>query len=202
MLFDPKTLDHYPKEPGVYLMRGRGDVVLYVGKAKHLQKRLRQYFAKSPDSRAMIPFLTSKVIKIDTIVTPSEKEALLLENTLIKKHQPKYNALLKDDKTFVALMINTDHKWPMIKVVRTKGKPKGKGKYFGPYTNAYAARQAKELMSKIFPLRQCSDAELTRRERPCLLYDIKKCIAPCVGKCTKQEYDTFVNEAIALFKRR
>lgn len=200
MSFDPEHLSSYPKSPGVYLMKGSAGKVLYVGKAKHLQKRLKQYFSKNPDSRVMVPFLISKVVSIDTIITPSEKEALLLENTLIKQHQPKYNALLKDDKTFYALMVNTDHKWPMIKLVRTKGKPKGKGKYFGPYTSSYAARQTLEIISKIFPLRQCSDAELQKRDRPCLLYDIKKCIAPCVSKCTKQEYDTFVTEALSFLK--
>ncbi|MCH9630946.1 MAG: UvrABC system protein C [Chlamydiia bacterium] len=200
MSFDRELLSSYPKAPGVYLMKGAKGKVLYVGKAKHLQKRLRQYFAKSPDSRVMIPFLTSKVASIDTIVTTSEKEALLLENTLIKKHQPKYNALLKDDKTFVSLMVNIDHKWPMIKLVRTKGKPKGKGKYFGPYTNGYAARQTLEIISKIFPLRQCSDAELKRRDRPCILYDIKKCVAPCVNKCSKEEYDTYVTDALSFLK--
>lgn len=200
MSFDTELLKTYPKEPGVYLMMDKRGVVIYVGKAKHLQKRLKQYFAKNPDSRVMIPFLTSKIEKIETIVTTSEKEALLLENTLIKKHQPRYNALLKDDKTFYALHVNIDHKWPMIRLVRTKGRPKGKGRYFGPYTNSYAARQTLELMGRIFPLRQCSDGELSRRERPCILYDIKKCIAPCVNKCSKEEYDTYVHDAMSFLK--
>lgn len=200
MSFDATLLVNYPKEPGVYLMRDKKKEVLYVGKAKNLQKRLKQYFGQSSDDRAMLPFLIAKVATIDTIVTLSEKEALLLENNLIKQHQPQYNALLKDDKAYASIMINTDHKWPMLKLIRSKGRPKGKGQYFGPYTNAYAARQTIQALSNIFPLRQCSDNELIRRTRPCILYDIKKCIAPCVNKCTKEEYDIFVKEAAAFLK--
>ncbi len=148
----------------------------------------------------MVPFLIRQIVHIDTIVVPSEKEALLLENTLIKKHQPKFNAFLKDDKTFVSLMINNRHPWPMIRLIRYKGTPKEDGLYFGPYTSAYAARQTYELLTRLFPLRQCSDEELKRRTRPCLLYAIKRCIAPCVDKCTKEEYDTFVDGAMKFLK--
>jgi excinuclease ABC subunit C len=148
----------------------------------------------------MIPFLIRQIAHIDTIVVPSEKEALLLENTLIKKHQPKFNAILKDDKTFVSLMINHRHPWPMIRLIRYKGAPKKDGLYFGPYTSAFAARQTYEILTRLFPLRQCTDEELKRRTRPCLLYSIKRCIAPCVGKCSKEEYDAFVEGAIKFLK--
>ncbi|MGH2638257.1 MAG: GIY-YIG nuclease family protein, partial [Rhabdochlamydiaceae bacterium] len=178
--FDSKLLDRYSTDPGVYLMKNRQGDVLYIGKAKNLKVRLKQYFATGRDGRPMVPFLIAEVSSIDIIVVPSEKEALLLENTLIKKHQPKFNALLKDDKTFVSLMINHKHPWPMIQLVRYKGKPKKEGHYFGPYTSAYAARQTFDLMSRLFPLRQCSDQELKKRTRPCLLHGIKRCIAPCV----------------------
>jgi len=200
MSFDPKLLQRFPEEPGVYLMKNEADVVIYVGKAKHLKKRVKQYFGKSRDSRAMIPHLVSEVAHIETIVVESEKEALLVENTLIKKHQPKYNAFLKDDKSYIHLMINAHHKWPRLQLIRYKKKPTEKGLYFGPYTSAYAARQTYELLAKIFPLRQCSDQELERRTRPCLLYGIKRCIAPCVGFCTKKEYDQFVQGAIDFLK--
>jgi excinuclease ABC subunit C len=200
MLFDLKQLKQFPTQPGVYLMKDASGKVLYVGKAKHLQNRLKQYFATSGDSRAMIPFLIRQIAHIDTIVVPSEKEALLLENTLVKKHQPKFNACLKDDKTFVSLMINDKHPWPMIRLTRYKGSPKEDGLYFGPYTSAYSARQTYELLTKLFPLRQCSDEELKRRTRPCLLYEIKRCIAPCVNKCTKEEYHTFVDGAVKFLK--
>lgn len=192
MNFDPKKLDFYPKEAGVYLMKDQKHRVLYVGKANNLKVRLKQYFTTGRDTRKMIPYLLTQVFQIDTIIVSSEKEALLLENTLIKTHKPKYNVLLKDDKTFVSLVL-THHKWPMLKLVRYKGKPKSLGRYFGPYTNAKAARQTLDLILKLFPLRQCSDQELASRARPCLLYDIKKCVAPCVNKCTQQEYSIHVN---------
>src|SRR4029078_10626329 len=151
MKFDPKQLEHYPLHPGVYLMRDRARVVIYVGKAKQLKVRLKQYFSASPDMRLMVPFLIQEVAFIDTIVVDSEKEALLLENTLIKKHQPKYNALLKDDKSYISLMINAQHPFPMLRLIRYKGSPKGEGLYLGPYTSAFAARQTYELLTTLFP---------------------------------------------------
>ncbi|HSX25651.1 MAG TPA: excinuclease ABC subunit UvrC [Chlamydiales bacterium] len=189
----------YPSEPGVYLMKDSAGVVLYVGKAKNLRARLKQYFARNGDEREMVPYLTAQVEAIDTIVALTEKDALILENNLIKRHRPKYNVLLKDDKTFVSLVL-TRHRWPMIRIVRYKGKPRDDGIYFGPYTNALAARQTFDLISRLFPLRQCSDAELASRERPCLLYDIKRCIAPCVEKCTEEEYGKHVESAMRLLK--
>ncbi len=199
MPFDPKSLVLYPDQPGVYLMKDHQGVVLYVGKAKNLRARLKQYFAEYGDQREMVPYLTVQVEMIDTIVALTEKDALLLENNLIKLHKPKYNVLLKDDKTFVSLVM-TRHKWPMIRIVRYKGKPKNDGIYFGPYTNALAARQTFDLISRLFPLRQCSDAELATRQRPCLLYDIKRCIAPCVSLCTEEEYRGHVEAAMRLLK--
>jgi len=189
-------LRNYPKEPGVYLMKGTHGEVLYVGKAKNLKNRLKQYFGKSGDSRPMIPHLLAQIKTIETLVVTHEKEALLLESTLIKRHQPKYNAFLKDDKSYINLMINTSHVWPRIQLIRYKKKPKEQDLAFGPYTSAFAARHLFDLMMQIFPLRQCSDEELKRRKRPCLLYGMKRCIAPCAGKCTREEYDSFVRGAI------
>jgi excinuclease ABC subunit C len=199
MTFDPQLLSLYPEEPGVYLMKDANGVVLYVGKAKNLRVRLKQYFLSGRDSREMVPYLTAQVVTIDTIVALTEKDALILENTLIKKHKPKYNVLLKDDKTFISLVM-TRHKWPMLRLVRTKGNPKDDGIYFGPYTNALAARQTYDLLSRLFPLRQCSDNELANRVRPCLLYDIKRCIAPCVNLCSEEEYQGHVEGATRLLK--
>ncbi len=198
--FDPSSLSKMTKEPGVYLMKDAKGTILYIGKAKNLKNRLKQYFPESHDGRFMVPFLTAQVSAIDTIVTFSEKEALLLENTLIKKHQPKYNVLLKDDKTYISLTINPKQNWPMIKLIRYRGKPKGNLLHFGPYTSAYAARQTLDLMSRIFKLRQCSDRELKGRTRPCLLYSMKRCLAPCVDKCNKEIYDKEVNRAIDFLK--
>jgi excinuclease ABC subunit C len=199
MAFDPSTLTLYPDQPGVYLMKDVKNCVLYVGKAKNLRVRLRQYFAESGDQRDMVPYLIHQVETIDTIIALTEKDALILENNLIKLHKPKYNVLLKDDKTFVSLLL-TNHKWPSLRLIRYKNKPKEKGTYFGPYTNALAARQTHDLISRLFPLRQCSDAELASRERPCLLYDIKRCIAPCVEKCTEEEYRGHVERASKLLR--
>jgi excinuclease ABC subunit C len=197
---NPEKLKKVPDEPGVYLMKNEGGEILYIGKAKQLRKRVKQYFIPGRDGRMMVPFLTSQVVKIDTIVTFSEKEALLLENNLIKKHQPKYNVLLKDDKTFISLTVNHRHQWPMIRIVRHRGKPKDGELSFGPYTSAFAARQTLDLMNRVFKLRQCSDRELSSRHRPCLLYSIKRCIAPCAAKCTKEEYDKEVNRCIDFLK--
>ncbi len=194
------NLDSLPKEPGVYLMKDGMGKILYIGKAKQLRQRVKQYFVPGRDGRMMVPFLTCQVKAIETIVTFSEKEALLLENNLIKQHQPKYNVLLKDDKTFISLTINHKHQWPMIKVTRYRGKPKGNALHFGPYTSAFAARQTLDLMTRIFKLRQCSDRELTSRTRPCLLHSIKRCLAPCVDKCTREEYEQEVKNAIDFLK--
>lgn len=199
MTFDVKKIKEFSSGPGVYLMRDRKGTVLYVGKAKNLRDRVTQYFSGG-DGRPMIPYLISKVNDVETIVVTSEKEALLLENTLIKRHKPRYNVLLKDDKTFIALKVNTKHEWPMVSIVRYKGKPKPDGIYFGPYTSAYAARETLELLQKIFPVRECSDQEFARRSRPCILYEMKRCIAPCVGKCTHEEYDQHLKELMKFLK--
>lgn len=197
---DKEKLETLPREPGVYLMKDKLGKILYIGKAKQLKQRVKQYFVPGRDGRMMVPFLTCHVASIETIVTFSEKEALLLENNLIKQHQPKYNVLLKDDKTFISLSINHKHKWPMIKIARYRGKPKEGLLHFGPYTSAYAARQTLDLMMRIFKLRQCSDRELTSRSRPCLLYSIKRCLAPCAGHCSKEVYDAEVKRAIDFLK--
>lgn len=195
-----EKLSTIPSEPGVYVMKDCKGNILYIGKAKSLKTRVKQYFTPGRDGREMVPYLTQKVYDIETILVPNEKEALLLENTLIKKHKPPYNVLLKDDKTFISIAVTNRKKWPMITVVRIKGKPNPEELHFGPFTSAYAARQTLKTMQKIFPLRQCSDSELRSRKRPCILYGIKRCIAPCVGKCTEQEYTAHVQKAIAFLK--
>ena len=200
MVFDPEKLSTFPTDPGVYLMKNKEDKILYVGKANNLKQRVKQYFVFHGDGRKIVPYLTSQVEEIDIILVTSEKEALLLENNLIKKHQPKYNALLKDDKSYFSLAINHKHKWPMVRVVRYKGKPPRNQLYFGPYTKGHAAKQTLNLLRRLFPLRQCSDHELASRTRPCILYDIKKCVAPCANKCTENEYETLVNQVVHFLK--
>lgn len=198
-VFDQAKLKNYPQEPGVYLMKDAHEKILYIGKAKHLKNRLKQYF-QDTDTRQMIPMLLSQVATIDTIITPNEKEALILENNLIKKHKPKYNILLKDDKMFVSLVVTTKHPWPMLKLIRHKGSQKKDGLYFGPYTNSLAAKETFDQLTSLFPLRQCSDQELNSRSRPCILYSMKKCIAPCVNRCTKAEYDHYVDQTVQFLK--
>lgn len=200
MKFDINQLNFFPIHPGVYIMKARDGSILYIGKAKNLKSRVKQYFVAGGDGRWIIPFLQEHVSDIDTVVTTTEKEALLLECTLIKKHQPKFNALLKDDKTYTALKINIRHEWPMLSLIRYKGKLKNDAAYFGPYTSAYDARQTLDLLQKIFPLRQCSDQELKRRERPCILYEMKRCSAPCVELIDKEKYDGYVEDAIKFLK--
>lgn len=200
MIFDLARLEHFPTKAGVYLMKNEKGEVIYVGKAKQLKARIRHYFLSHGDTRPMIPLLIEQTSAIETIVVPSEREALLLENTLIKKHQPKFNAVLKDDKTFISLMINIEHPWPKLSLVRCKSIPKDKRLYFGPYTSAYAAKKSAELLSHLFPLRQCSDEELKRRSRPCLLYSIKRCLAPCIPLCTKEEYGELVQKTVQFLK--
>ena len=194
------NLETLPKEPGVYLMKNKRGEILYIGKAKQLRVRVKQYFIPGRDGRMMVPFLTSQVTQIDTIVTFSEKEALLLESNLIKKHRPKYNVLLKDDKTFISLTINHQATYPMVRLARYRGLPPKNLLSFGPYTSAYAARQTLNLMNRVFKLRQCSDRELSNRSRPCLLYSIKRCLAPCVEMCSKSAYAEEVNQAIEFLK--
>ena len=187
--------EHIPRSPGVYLMHNRLNKVIYVGKAIDLQARVQQYLVPGRDGRAMIPYLVCEAEKIETIVVSSEVEALLLENTLIKRHQPKFNALLKDDKGFSGIHLDSSHTWPAMRFLRVKHHPPRKGLFFGPYINAWSARQTLELAQRVFPLRQCSDEELARRQRPCLLYHMKRCCAPCVNLCTSEEYSEHVANA-------
>lgn len=199
MSYDLNLLKKIPTKCGVYIMKDINDKILYVGKALNLRNRLKQYFFKQ-DTRQSVHFLIPQIENIETIIVSNNKEALILENNLIKKYQPKYNILLKDDKTYVSIMITTSHKWPMIKLTRLKSTPKDKNEYFGPYTNAAAARSIMNLLLKIFPLRQCSDSEFSNRSRPCILYDIKKCLAPCVNLCLKKDYDQMVEKILAFLK--
>lgn len=181
-------------------MKDASGSMLYIGKAKNLRKRIQQYFTPTREDRMMIPYLVKKISSIDFIVTLSEKEAFILENSLIKKYQPKYNILLKDDKTFLSITININHTWPYPRLMRYKGTPPRDVLSFGPYISAARARRTLEFIQTLFPLRQCSDSELIRRKRPCILYDMNRCIAPCVGKCTRQEYKILVNDVIQLLQ--
>jgi excinuclease ABC subunit C len=182
-----RKLETLPPQPGVYVFYGKQRVVLYVGKARSLRSRVRSYFQPgTSDARAFVARLDQELIDLETFVTGSEKEAALLENQLIKAHQPRYNVKLKDDKDFLSLRINPAAPWPRIDVVR---RPRKDGaSYYGPYHSATAARQTLRLVNRHFQLRTCTDAELARRVRPCLQYQIKRCPAPCVLPVPREAY--------------
>lgn len=200
MGFDTQRLKRLPEKPGVYLMKDAQGKPLYIGKANNLRQRVRQYFTPGSDTREMIPYLLAHLADLQTIVVESETEALLLENTLIKKHRPRYNILLRDDKSFLSLAIDLKHPWPMVRVVRSKDKPLKNTLHFGPYPSSHDARQTLDLINQLFPLRECRDKELLNRTRPCILYEMHRCLAPCVGKCSKEEYHHLVEEVVAFLQ--
>ena len=182
-----RKLDKLPASPGVYVFRGADGKVLYVGKARSLRNRVRSYFqAGSSDLRAFVSRLERELADIETFVTHTDKEAALLENQLIKSHQPKYNVKLRDDKEFLSLRLDAKRSWPRLEVVR-RPKPDG-AQYFGPYHSATAARQTLRLVNRYFQLRTCTDAEFRKRSRPCLQHQIKRCPAPCVLRVDQDEY--------------
>ena len=189
-----------PREPGVYLVKNAKGQIIYVGKAKELRTRVRNYFREGGDGRYHIQFLVQRVHALDYMVTETEQEALILENNLIKKHRPRYNIFLKDDKTYVSVRLNIDHPFPRLTVVR---KPKKDGaRYFGPYASAGSVRATLRAIGRIFPMRTCSDSELTSRKRPCLYYYIKRCPAPCVGYIDSQDYQDAVGKVTMFLKGR
>ncbi len=193
-------LKKFPATPGVYLMKGEGGATLYVGKAKHLRNRLRSYFSAAGDGRAHIRFLMARVREVETIVTDTEKEALILENTLIKKYRPKYNINLRDDKTYVSLRIDPREEFPALQVVR-KIRRDG-ALYFGPFSAASAVRETLKEIYRIFPLRHYPMATCRRRGRPCLFYQIGQCSAPCHGAISAADYAALVKGVVALLSGR
>lgn len=192
-MFDSQSfLKNVTTSAGVYQMFDSDDVVIYVGKAKNLKKRLASYF-RSNITNGKTRVLVSRIADVKVIVTASETEALILENDLIKHHMPKYNVLLRDDKSYPFIFIS-DHKHPRI--TSHRGAKKAKGKYYGPYPNSGAVRESLHLMQKIFPIRQCEDAYYRNRSRPCLQYQLKRCLAPCVsGLVSDEDYASEVKLA-------
>jgi len=190
-------LDGLPVSPGCYVFIGDKAEVLYVGKAKSLRSRVRSYFQEAgSDERYFIPLLRRVVVDLETVVTTSEKEAAVLENELIKRHQPRFNIKLRDDKDFLCLRLDASVPWPKLDTVR-RPTPDG-ARYFGPYHSATSARRTLHLVNKHFQLRTCSDAEFAMRKRPCLQYQIKRCPGPCVYDVDRDVYGVQVN-AVGLF---
>jgi excinuclease ABC subunit C len=176
-----------PTQPGCYVFRDTAGEALYVGKAKSLRSRVRSYFQDAgSDTRAFIPFLKKEVADFETIVTATEKEAAILENSLIKERKPRYNVKLRDDKEYLSVRLSTDHPWPRLELVR-KPQPDG-ARYFGPYHSATAARRTLHLVERHWKLRTCSDRDLASRKRPCLKFQIKRCDAPCVYPVDRELY--------------
>ncbi len=188
-----------PLNPGVYRMLDKNGKVLYVGKAKSIKKRIVAYthFDKLPDH---IKRMVSEVDKMEFIIVENEAQALLMENDLIKKLEPKYNILLKDDKTFPHLMINLQEDFPALR--KSRGIRRDKCKYFGPFASAAAVNNVVDIIQKTFKLRSCRDSVFANRDRPCMLYQIKRCSAPCVGKISRDEYHKTVDEVVAFLEGR
>jgi len=190
---------HAPRGPGVYLMKDGTGAILYVGKARDLKARIRAYFART-DARAMIPFLVSRIRDVEFILTGTEKEALILENNLIKEHRPRYNVDFRDDKSYYNIRIDPSEPFPRFQLVR---RPKKDGaRYFGPYPSGAAAKETLRFLQTILPLRSCRDRELKTRRRPCLEFEIGRCDAPCVGRIEPADYHRLVKDGVAFLEGR
>ena len=198
---DPRLgelLERLPREPGVYLLKNRADEIIYVGKAKNLFLRVRSYFTRSGDTRAFVALLSRILGDVETIVTNNEKEALLLENNLIKKHRPRFNVMLRDDKNYLVLRLDSKKRYPRLEVKRQIGSDGAR--HFGPYHSASSCRQTLRVVNRYFQLRTCTDRTMASRTRPCLQYQIDRCPAPCVIDVDLEEYKRHV-EDVTLFLR-
>lgn len=191
-----EELKKLPSQPGVYIMHDRRDEIIYVGKAISLKNRVRQYFQSSRNKMAKIEQMVSRIARFEYIITDSELEALVLECNLIKEHRPRYNTMLKDDKTYPYIKVTVNEDFP--RVLFSREMKKDKCKYFGPYTSAGAVKDTIELIHKLYQIRTCN-RNLPRdigKERPCLNYHIKQCQAPCQGYINKEDYGKSISQAL------
>nr|WP_288563728.1 excinuclease ABC subunit UvrC [uncultured Romboutsia sp.] len=197
-MFDiQEHLKQLPAEPGVYLMKDRFDNIIYVGKAKILKNRVRQYFQSSKNHSSKVKSMVKNIDKFEYIITDSELEALILECNLIKKYKPKYNVLLRDDKTYPYIKVTTNEDFP--RVLKVRKVIKDKAKYFGPYTNTTAVNDTLDIIKNIYPIRTCNidiERAIKTNMRPCLNLHIKRCVGPCTGNVTKEEYNKMIEEII------
>ncbi len=187
------ALAQIPDAPGVYMMAGRDGEILYIGKAVSLRNRVRSYFQDGAVHHPRIAAMVEKVADVRTIVVTNEVEALILEANLIKRHQPPFNVRLRDDKRYPYLKVTNE---PFPRVVFTRFVRNDGARYFGPYTNAHGLRELIDLVRLVFPLRTCREPIDGRRKRPCLQYHIKRCLAPCVGYQTEEDYDRTIDEVV------
>ena len=189
----------FPRSPGVYLMKGSAHKIIYVGKANDLKSRVTSYFT-GKDTRPMAPFLMARVHDIEFITTSTEKEALILENNLIKRHRPRYNVTLRDDKTYYHLSLNPTEKFPRLQLVRKR--LSDDALYFGPYPSGLAAKETLRFVQQIFPLRSCRNRDFKLRPRPCLEYQIGRCLAPCKGLIDEEAYRKLVQSSVSFLQGR
>ena len=187
-----ESLKLLPELPGCYIYYNADNEIIYVGKAKILKRRVKSYFNRKHHDSVKVNILVSQIDHLEYIITNTEVEALILENHLIKKHKPKYNILLKDDKKYPYFLI-TDEEFPRITIVRKRNLNPEKGRYYGPYTDIRAMYSTLDFLKKIFPLRQCKSQKY--KSRPCLYYSIGKCLAPCQHLVTSEEYKNIVKQA-------
>jgi excinuclease ABC subunit C len=186
----------FPNTPGIYCLKGARGEVLYVGKANRLRTRLRSYFRKEARKRYQVGSLLKRVTDIEVVLTDTEKEALILERTLIRTHRPRYNIFFRDDKTYVSVKVSLEHDFPGI--FRTRTVRKDGARYFGPYTSGLACRETIDTVTRFFRLRTCSDREFANRSRPCIQYQIGRCTAPCVGLVSPAHYAAQIQQALLL----
>ena len=200
-MFDIKeNLKKLPDTPGVYMHKDELGQVIYVGKAVSLRNRVRQYFQASANSNPKVRAMVSHIAEFEYITCATEMEALILENNLIKKYQPKYNVLLRDDKTYPYIKVTTSEEYP--RVVKTRIIKKDGDRYFGPYSDAGAVNLIVDLMNNIYSLKRCSMTEFPKGHRPCLNYHIKKCVGVCIGKADREEYLADIDKVIEFLSGR
>ena len=197
-MFDiQEQLKKLPAEPGVYLMKDENDKIIYVGKAISLKNRVRQYFQSSKNHSSKVKSMVKNIKSFEYIITDSELEALILECNLIKKYRPKYNVLLRDDKTYPYIKVTINEDYP--RVLKVRKVLRDKAKYFGPYTNVEAVNDTLEVIRNIYPIRTCNvdiDRAIKNNMRPCLNLHIKRCVGPCTGNVSKEEYNKMIEEII------
>ncbi|MHC5064441.1 MAG: excinuclease ABC subunit UvrC, partial [Planctomycetota bacterium] len=193
-----ERVGRFPDEPGVYIFTDAKGKALYVGKAARLRSRVRSYLKPGGDGRIQLTFLEREAKDVEFLVTQTEQEALLLENTIIKKRRPVYNVKLRDDKSFLMLRLDRNEEWPWFRLVRRR-KDDG-AEYFGPYASAKSVRRTLRLLHKVVPLRDCSKSIFDNRSRPCLKHQIGRCPAPCVGLIANLEYQELVGEAVSVLR--
>jgi excinuclease ABC subunit C len=189
-----------PNHPGVYLMKNRQGSILYVGKAKNLRKRVSSYQRVNSKVSPKTVLLLNKVAAIETILTHTEKEAFILEASLIKKHRPRFNIELKDDKSYPRIKVTLGEEWP--RVYMTRRRIKDGSRYFGPYSSTGAMRNTLNIIYRLFPLRRCKGKQIKKRERPCLNYQMGRCLAPCKSKVEKEQYRRMVDNVLMILEGR